>query len=154
LTGSHEATGWARWLSIIVTFTVVVIAWVPFRSANLETTQAMLMGMAGMNGVSLPVSLEVRLAPWLGPFVIFEGFQPGGSLRDAIMWLSMGFPVIWFLPNTQQWLSRYAPAWEAVTSHSRLAWQPTRRYALLIGTMFVVSLLSLNRVSEFLYFQF
>jgi alginate O-acetyltransferase complex protein AlgI len=154
LTGAHESRGLARIASVGLTFVVVVIAWVPFRSADFATTQTMLMGMAGMNGVSIPAAFAPYLSRWIGDVVMFEGFQPGGSLRDAIMWMGMGLPIIWLLPNTQQWLARFAPAWDAVSSHSRLAWQPTRRHAVVVGTILAFSLLNLNRVSEFLYFQF
>jgi len=58
-------------------------------------------------------------------------------------------------PNTQQWLARFSPAWDAVAiGSSRLAWVPSRRHAVFVGLLFSLGLLSLTRVSEFLYFQF
>jgi D-alanyl-lipoteichoic acid acyltransferase DltB (MBOAT superfamily) len=144
----------ARLAAVLFTFTAVVIAWVPFRATNFAAALVMLKGMAGLNGVSLPSQLEPYLASVSGNAAIFSGLQPGGSLRDAVIWSSIGLSIIWFLPNTQQWLANFAPAWDAVTSRSRFAWQPTRRHAVLVGALFTLSLLVLNRVSEFLYFQF
>jgi hypothetical protein len=141
---------------IALTFIAVVIAWVPFRATHFDATQAMLSGMAGLNGVTLPIPLATYLQPLLGDTVVFSGLAPiaGLPIREVIFWLPIGLFIIWFLPNTQQWLARFSPALDTVTSHSRLAWQPTRRYAMLIGAIFALSLLNLNRISEFLYFQF
>jgi alginate O-acetyltransferase complex protein AlgI len=44
-----------------------------------------------------------------------------------------------FLPNTQELIAKFKPTW----------W-----WALPLGLMTSLSLLSLNRVSQFLYFQF
>lgn len=146
----------ARLSGVLLTFVVVVVAWVPFRAANLDATLAILEGMAGMNGVSLPISLELKFGDFLGNAVAFLGLVQLTGLDDKeiIIWLSLGLSIIWFLPNTQQWLATFAPAWDAVTSYSRFTWQPTRRHAILVGAFLGVSILSLNHASEFLYFQF
>lgn len=145
-----------RPLSVLLTFIAVVIAWVPFRAANFETTLAILGGMAGMNGVSLPILLQTGFGDFFGNAVAFSGLAPvvGLNVKEIVIWLPLGLSIVWFLPNTQQWLANFAPAWDAVTTCSRTVWQPTRRHAVLVGAMFGISLLSLNRASEFLYFQF
>lgn len=158
ITGSDAAASGrlARLIGVLLTFIVVVAAWVPFRAANFDATLTMLGGMAGMNGVALPSSMEMRLAGYLGSAVTFIGLVPvtGLDVKEVTIWLSLGLSIIWFLPNTQQWLADFAPAWDVVTVRSRFAWSPTRRHAILVGVLFGVSILSLNRVSEFLYFQF
>lgn len=50
-------------------------------------------------------------------------------------------------------MARFEPALERVQA-SRLAWRPTRLTAICAGCAFGFALLHLNRVSEFLYFQF
>ena len=147
--------GWKRVIAVLITFTAVVIAWVPFRAANMEVAISLWSGMVGLHGISFPGSLASRLA-WLGEWGEFTGLVPMAGLdtKDVAMWLFVGLFAIWALPNTQQWLAAFAPAWDAVRSSSRLAWRPTRRHAVLVGAIFAVSLLSITRVSEFLYFQF
>jgi D-alanyl-lipoteichoic acid acyltransferase DltB (MBOAT superfamily) len=156
ITATSSPSKIAHVASVLLTFTAVVIAWVPFRATNLDATLAMLSGMAGMNGISVSPGLAPLMGYLFGGMVSFDGLAPlaGLSNRDIETWLPIGLVIIWFLPNTQQWLSNYFPAWDAVTSSSRLAWQPTRRHALFVGTLLSISLLSLTRVSEFLYFQF
>ncbi|WP_371187604.1 MBOAT family protein [Thalassotalea maritima] len=50
-----------RTASLIVTFIVVCIAWVFFRSHDLNTATSILMGMFGANGVAIPNAIYVRL---------------------------------------------------------------------------------------------
>ena len=156
LTGGASASASGRMAGVGITFAAVVVAWVPFRASHFEATQAMLGGMAGFNGVSLPIPLEAIFGKWLGEWAVFTGFLPivGIPTREWILWLLSGVCVIWFLPNSQQWLARFSPAWDSVASSSRLAWKPTRGYAILVGCILGVGFLSMNRVSDFLYFQF
>jgi alginate O-acetyltransferase complex protein AlgI len=141
-------------LSVLLTFTCVVIAWVPFRSANFGVTQAMLSGMTGLNGVS--ISPRFAYLGELSHLFTITGWLPltGMLILDVVLWLTAGFLIVWALPNTQQWLANFSPAWDNVISLSRLAWKPTRLKAIMVGMLLGFSLLCLNRVSEFLYFQF
>jgi hypothetical protein len=116
----------------------------------------MLDGMAGLNGVSLPPRLEEQFGALLGNTFIYSGFAQGIGLvaKETFSWLLIGLSIVWFLPNTQEWMANFAPASESVYSGSRFAWKPTRRNAVLVGVLFCVSLLYLKRNSDFLYFQF
>lgn len=157
LTGAQGASsGWRRVVGIGLTFFVVIIAWVPFRSANLDTALRMWAGMFGLNGVSLPGILELRLGTWLGEAAVFDGLAPmaGLSQKELVLALPLGLLVIWGLPNTQQWMSKYQPAWDAVRTATKWNWIPSRANSWLVGATFGLVLLSLNRVSAFLYFQF
>ena len=154
LVGSTEQVNnrLAKAASVLLTFVAVVIAWVPFRSEDFSTTQAMLSNMIGLNGISFPGRLEGLLGPFFGNIFKFEG--SGISDPYVVLWFPMGFAIIWLLPNSQQWLAKYAPAWDTVISRSRFSWQPTTLNAIFVGILFFISLISLNRVSTFLYYQF
>ena len=145
-----------KWLGILLTFVVVVIAWVPFRATSFDAAIIMLEGMAGVNGISLPLSMESRLGETVGDMVRFLGFTPvtGLNVKEIIIWLALGLSIIWWLPNTQQWMVNFNPAWDIVIDRTRYAGRLTRTHAILTGVILAISLLSLNRVSEFLYFQF
>ncbi len=142
--------------SVLLTFILVVIAWVPFRATSLEATLGIWSGMAGFNGISLPVSLTGMLERHLSGFVVFSGVPLGASVTvwHALFWLPAGLAIAWFLPNSQEWLSRYAPAWDVVRGHPRFSWQPSRAMAVAIGVVFAVSVLYFRKNSAFLYFQF
>jgi hypothetical protein len=68
-------------------------------------------------------------------------------------WLAFGLAIVWFLPNTQQLLARYAPAWDRVEAAGR-QWNLHWTKGIAAGLLFAASLLMLQRSSEFLYFQF
>jgi alginate O-acetyltransferase complex protein AlgI len=80
--------------------------------------------------------------------------------------------VIWFAPNTQQYMEGYQPvlpyekAKPTLPSPStlnsslnssffnKLRWKPNQTWALISGIITALALLNLERVSEFLYFNF
>jgi alginate O-acetyltransferase complex protein AlgI len=146
-------------ISVVITFISVMIAWVPFRAVNINATTSLLKGMAGLNGISFPVQFTGKFEKYLPGNVEFSGISLGGvvGIVDAAIWLPFGLLIIWALPNTQQWLSKYSPAYEDVISkYTRLVWHWNRRYAILVGIMFAIALLALSgsTASEFLYYQF
>ena len=130
-----------------------MVAWVFFRAPDMATALEVLQGMAGLNGVVVP-ELFGAIAPSLG-------LSPA-----AIRWVAAGeanFPVLLFAalaalfaPNTQQMFAAYAPALETAAERARWAirWRPTRVWGLLTAAVAVACVLSLDRVTEFLYFQF
>ena len=142
-----------------VTFVAVVVAWVFFRATSVEDALAILRGMAGLNGVSLPASLAPHLGPLRGVLERWGlGFYLGGGARFVLqyLWIAMLLPVVLFAPNTQEILGRFQPAlnFREPVSNRRLAWRPTARWAAIAAVVTVCGLLSLTRVSEFLYYQF
>ena len=88
-------------------------------------------------------------------------------MRSLSHWIIALFAVAFLLPNTQQFLARHDPS--LVSGHiagadkvtdipsvprARPSWSPTRSWAVLIGVMLGGGILTLSRVTEFLYFQF
>jgi len=159
LIGKESSTrgGVARFSGLLVTFAAVVIAWVPFRATNFGATINMWSGMAGISGVSLPLLLKNYIGDFFGSTVQFSsgvGLVTTPVIIEISAWFCLGLSIVWLLPNTQQWLVNFAPAWDTVKSDSRFIWKPTSRYAVMIGAIFGTGLLCLNRVSPFLYYQF
>jgi alginate O-acetyltransferase complex protein AlgI len=66
--------------------------------------------------------------------------------------------IAWLAPNTQELVGYEGPTVSAKvqgdTAPPKVTWQPTLRWAVLIGGLTGVSIMSLSKVSEFLYFQF
>ena len=158
-----------------LTFLAVVVGWVFFRADSFSSAVTILQGMAGLNGVSLPPWLEARLGPLVlqYPQVVFDGVHPlvaNLNPGDAIALLALGLAMVWLTPNMHQIFLRYQPvcedghvappadlapqrAWHHKLQHL-LRWRPSPTRAWGIGALLVVSLMSMDRVSEFLYFQF
>ena len=146
-----------RILGVGLTFTAVVVAWVPFRSESLEATLNIWSGMLGLNGLSLPAALAPLLPESLRDSTSFVGFMPElrASTLSIFLWMTTGLTIVWCLPNTQQWLALYAPAWDAVAIYSRrLAWKPSAAYGFTLGIVFAISVMLFKKNSPFLYYQF
>ena len=102
--------------------------------------------MTGFYGVTLPGEPSGKLGI-LSNFGIQLQRWPnlkylpllGGSRFLAILSLIGLTCWVKFLPNTQEVMKKMQPTW----------W-----WAMIVGLMTSICLLSLNRVSEFLYFQF
>jgi D-alanyl-lipoteichoic acid acyltransferase DltB (MBOAT superfamily) len=151
-----------QWTSRLVTFIVVVLAFVPFRANNLDTAASVMEGMLGMNGLLLPGAYFELLNGFglLGDRFVELGAEFGEfafSLRLVAIKLSLLLLVVWTLPNTQEIMIRYRPALNL--SHKDLGrrwwqWRLSRGFAISTTALGIFSILHLTRVSEFLYFQF
>ena len=151
------ATG--RWWPAALTFFAVMLAWVFFRSPDVGTAWDILGALVGANGVSLPRGLAshaAALAQW--------GMQPA---FDGIRWIELvgpGLPVLLIAivlafkaPNTQEIFFLYEPAIERIFQPEgrwRFSWRPTRGWSLGFAALFIACIFGMNRVTEFLYFQF
>lgn len=155
-----------------LTFLAVVVGWVFFRADSFSTAVTMLQGMAGMNGVSLPISLQERLAQVFphADWLKFDGNFPltmFGNFKVTLA-ITLGLLIVWLMPNVHQMFQTYQPVCEdgdgvaAATATAvptgwvsqALIWKPTTAYAISLAALFFLSFISLTKVSEFLYFQF
>ena len=122
----------------LLTFLAVVVAWVFFRAESLAAAQAMLEGMAGLNGIS-------KADPY---------YYGAPQLKGL---LAM-FLIAWGLPNAQQLLHRYRPVIatyaDEILAPGRLSWRPSAAWALLTAALLLAAAVNLTHVSEFLYYQF
>jgi D-alanyl-lipoteichoic acid acyltransferase DltB (MBOAT superfamily) len=84
-------TIWGRAAGRLLTFLAVVVGWVFFRAADWQGATDILSAMAGMNGVAPEVA-----SPFTNP--------------EIFTWLTVLLGVVWFAPNTQQWLAPLKPA--------------------------------------------
>lgn len=158
---STEGPVW-RLLSIALTFLLVCFAWVFFRSADLATSFKIIQGMTGSFGIALPDAVGAHLGPFRavlesGGVNFFLG--GGGRFVETWAWVLFAAAIAFGLPNTQQFVGRFDPALDFHLSFAgsparRLVWMPSSRWAIAVAVLFVACLLSLNRPSEFLYFQF
>ena len=149
-----------RVFSRLITFVAVVVGWVFFRATSLDDALAILRGMAGLNGVSLPATLATYLGPSMRSALEHWGmaFPLGGGAHFVFqyLWIIVLLPLVMLAPNTQEIFGRFQPAldFRGSPAPSRLAWRPTAGWAALAAAVTVCGLLSLTRVSEFLYYQF
>jgi len=156
-------------LSIALTFISVVVSWVFFRAESFAGALAVLKPMAGFNGISLPASLGSKLGALEALGFRFEGLSSGGFVTpDSLAWVAGLLAVVWLLPNVQEWLGNYRPVleWKSLQKSlrspqpfwqplwQRWQWRPSLGWSVVMVGLFWVSVLSLAKESEFIYFQF
>lgn len=115
-----------------MTFGSVMVSWVFFRAVTFGDAFELLGLMAGLQGISFQCDLNLAI-PVLGDLIQIPNYQRGLAVLVVLLGVVVG------CPNTQEIAQQF---------------KPNRRWALAIGVTTTVCLLSLNRVSEFLYFQF
>nr|WP_229224816.1 MBOAT family O-acyltransferase [Duganella violaceicalia] len=152
LAGEGPPRWWGRWL----TFLAVVAAWAVFRAPDLTTAAGILGAMAGANGVALPSGLA-GYASYLPAGLSFSGIRWIDFGGSAVPVLMLAMVLALMAPNTQEIFRHYAPCIEQFFAAPRRwhwTWRPRRAWSLAFSLLFLGCLFSMNRVSEFLYFQF
>jgi len=90
-----------------------------------------------------------------------------------VLWLIVWLAIVWYLPNTQQMLARWHPAFNYGVAERqrdppllerapsvmrlvpwRLEWRPNAAAAVFVGLLAALAVLNLHHVSEFLYFKY
>jgi alginate O-acetyltransferase complex protein AlgI len=169
-----------RWAGRLLTFGVVVIAWVFFRAESFEAAQVILKGMAGLNGIALPNTYSTHLGP-LAPVLQYAGVKFDDALvpywRGVLQSIELVglLLVVWFLPNSQELLARLRPALsglEPACLNERLrhaggalglvgpdgSFALTRVTGTLVGTALLASIMyqtmRTTTLQPFIYFQF
>ena len=123
-----------------ITFNFINIAWVFFRAKEWDDALKVLGGMFSLDNVELPGILATKLA-----FLSSHGIVFGEWLHDirgdlqTVSMLILAFILVLFFKNSMQILDDFKLDYKT---------------ALFAVLLFTVGALSLNKVSEFLYFNF
>lgn len=163
----------ARFGAGALTFLAVVVGWVFFRADSFPSAWSMLSAMTGLNGVSVPGSLETRLSGLWAQMpdarIAFDGLAPvsGFSPNRALFGIISSLVLVWYFPNVRQIFLDHKPVWEDPAGEKtpaampqgalarRLRWTSSMGRAAAAGILFFIALVLIaNRQSEFLYFQF
>jgi alginate O-acetyltransferase complex protein AlgI len=128
-----------RFLAWFITFNFVNLSFVFFRAKSWDSAMKVLQGMAGMNGVMLHKSLmKIHFLQGLGIKFGLWLDDINGNDRTYLM-VIIALLVTAFSLNSIQIVERVKPSW---------------RWMICMLIISFWSLLDMNRVSEFLYFQF
>ncbi len=125
--------------------------------------------MAGLHGVAIPSGLAFAVAPVRGMLdalgVRFANTS-GTVLLMTYGWVTALLAIAFLFPNSQQILARFDPVLEASARpagggvrgpagrDSWWEWRPSAIWAFAIGCAAFIAIISITRVSEFLYWQF
>lgn len=129
-----------RFMAWFVTFNFVNIAWVFFRAENWEDAVKVLRGMFGLTGMVLPASLGEQLG-YLGKYGVefaslADRFQ---DIPQAAAMVLLFFLLAVLFRNSMEMMERF---------------RPHLLNSLFIATLAVWAILNLNKISEFIYFNF
>jgi len=150
--------------SVLLTYVAVVATQVMFRAPSVTAALQMMGGMIGLHGVD-PIPVPGTFMAMLRHIGSVHTFLtkthhiltvPVEDSTPAPAGLALRFLIVWALPNSQQMMARFSPTLTEVKPDiSRwLLWQPTVRWALALGLLLALSLMSLQQTKVFLYFQF
>ena len=126
---------WARAISILLTFTFVTLAWVPFRSESLQDTGKMFAAL----------------------FPFGNATNPANVLPSGIRTLLELTIATFLLPNSSQFFAKFDPVLGLTSDqlkHSASLRKLTPLVAVVLSGVFIYCVLCLSHVSPFLYFQF
>lgn len=148
-----------------ITFIAVVASMVIFRAQTVASAWTILMGMAGLNGASLPLAVQDRLhaaRPMLDALGIVADMSSGVVFTASVLWITALLGIVLSMPNTLQMLARFEPALgvkpraEDGGMLGRFAplWKPSRGWALAMSVIAAAGVLSLSKPTAFLYWQF
>ncbi len=174
--GIKNKIGWgeggtmAKLGSGALTFLAVIVGWVFFRADSFSSAMTLLHGMLGMNGVTLPTSLQAKLGDSFSQYdwIVFNDL--GGEIKKAKLIVSVSLLITWLLPNVRQLFQGYRPTCEDTKEdlaskslpilqglfYRSLKWQPSKLQAISYGILFFILIVFMGSAdkSEFLYFQF
>lgn len=129
------------WLAWFITFNFINTAWVFFRAKEWDDAMKVLGGMFSLRGVVLPEFLASKLSFLLKNYGVTFGAFLGDVSGNAytLFWLLSGFIFILFFKNSIE---------------IQKTFQYNYKTVLFGAICFIAGILSLNKVSEFLYFNF
>lgn len=127
-------------LAWFITFNFINITWIFFRAKDFESAMKVLSSMFSLDNVVLPNFLESKLQ-FLNSFgITFGGFVAniGGDLFTPL-WFIFGFVLVLSFKNSMEKWKEFKLNYQTL---------------FLAFFCFCMGILSLNKVSEFLYFNF
>jgi alginate O-acetyltransferase complex protein AlgI len=146
---------WSHTIARLLTFFILTAVLVMHRAPSMDAALGVYRGM-----VSMPESWQASV---------------DADQLHLIAWMVFWLAVVWFLPNTQQLLARWHPAYNygvaererdlplierirlpafVLPAPWRIEWRPNALGAAFIGILVALACLNLSHVSEFLYFRY
>jgi alginate O-acetyltransferase complex protein AlgI len=163
--GPAQPTTLSRGVARLVTFIAVMIAWTFFRADSFSDAFAVIVGMAGLNGLILPQALADAMGG--APFGLTAGVT---ILGDPVLyvWLAVLLIAVWCAPNTQESTAMWQPSREPENEDFRQALKApqlehpaTKRLNWLLPSAITLGLACLlitayrgGKTAEFIYFAF
>lgn len=126
------------WLGWFITFNFVNLSFILFRAPSMKAAGNVMAGMLGLQGIYLP-KMGIALLQKLQALGVKFGPYMTNDENILLALIVLGFVLIFKAPSSMELEERF---------------EPHNRFALASAVLFVVCMFGLNRVSEFIYFNF
>ncbi len=144
----------------VITFLCIAVSMVLFRADSLSAVWLIFKGLCGVHGIFIDPE-EHSFYAWLTALGLPVEYSPYAIRfvdKDVLHHLLLVYGIIWLMPNVAQIFAAQHPSitgGDMARAHpTRIQWQANLRWSILVACLLLVSLMSLNNVSEFLYFRF
>jgi len=157
-------------VGFLLTFGGVIVTFVFFRASSVSAAIAVLRGMAGLNGATIPYAIGSRLGglgAWLERIGVTYDWSSGSQLIAAGAWLAVLFVIVMAMPNSLELLAPYRPALDFQTPETPAGEMTSSRNRLrlvdivqsrlgpaFVAVLAVAGVLGLHQATGFLYWQF
>jgi alginate O-acetyltransferase complex protein AlgI len=158
-----------RPIAWLFTFLLVTVALTWFHAATVAAGSNIVVGLAGLHGLVLPDAVAGNLpalAAVLGRLGVGFAADDMGGLGMLYGWIAVLLAIALVPPNTLEMLRAWQPAvtmpavtpsgrldpWHRLASRLQLSLTPV--WAVATAVILTLGVLGVNRVSEFLYWQF
>ncbi len=133
------------WCWVGLTFSVVALAWVPFRAEHFAAAARLYAGLLRLDELGAALG-DAAWPPTLGFWQAFLAAEPAAVWS----WLALGLAIVWLLPTGWRWAGYDAEPNQRPRARGGLA------AGLLTGTLLWMGLkaLATSPASPFLYFNF
>lgn len=146
----------------LLTFVVVLSAWVVFRAPQPADAGVILSGLIGIHGVCIPGDPVLEKCPVVLASVLHAWGIPAANQGAMFVTLAFLSLMVFFFPNSQQILASLEPGLltfgKSIAPPSRpfrwMAWHPSVPWLTATALLFLLCLLNLSRKSSFLYRDF
>ena len=126
-------------LAWFLTFNFINFSWVFFRANQWDDAIKVLKGMLGFSGVVLPSMLQSIFFLQGNKVVFGEVFTNFNSDTEIILWILIAFLMSLFFKNSNQIIVTY---------------KPSNKLIIFIVSLFIISLMNLDKHVDFIYFNF
>ena len=128
------------WLAWFITFNFVNIAWIFFRAKSWEDAIKVLKGMVGLTGIVIADKFSNKLAFLKSYGVTFDKVTEHiGDGDKSLKWILIGLIFVLIFKNSMEQWKTFRFDYKSL---------------FIAFVCFIYGILSLNKVSEFLYFNF
>lgn len=125
------------WLSVFITFNFVNISFIMFRAGTVDAALRVYKGMLGLNGFVFPKGMISK--QMIADFGMKVGHYMTNDENINLLMILVGIGLCMKAKNSMKLMSEFSPS---------------NKLSMFTAAMFVLCVFGMNKISEFIYFNF